>query len=162
DWAAACIDATVAIAVEWVEAACTAKRIPPRSHARAEEILVGPVALVRYLKLMIRALRDLKRHGSPQLPALPHYDEGQLRVQTFPTQHLYDALTLRPIKAETWLEPEVNPSAIFGNTANRLARCSIPSPHIGLVLGAGNVSAIPATDVLTSILQNDQSVLLKM
>lgn len=45
---------------------------------------------------------------------------------------------------------------------DRLARRTPPTPHLALVLGAGNVSAIPVTDALTMILQNNAAVLLKM
>ena len=161
-WAMACVDATSATARDWVEAACRAKRIPASSPARAEEILVGPVSVLRYLKLMIRTLRDLQTDSVPRLPGIPRSIQGQIRVATFPTRELYDALVFRPMRAETWLQPQVSPEAIFGDNPAKLARRISVSPRIALVLGAGNVSAIPATDALTRILQSDCAVLLKM
>jgi acyl-CoA reductase-like NAD-dependent aldehyde dehydrogenase len=162
NWASACIDAVSNVAQDWVEAACRAKRIPASSPARAEEVLVGPVSVVRYLRMMVRTLSDLRTGSVPRLPGKPYLVRGQVRVPTFPTRELYDALIFRPMTAETWLQPDVSPAAIFGDAADRLARRSKASPRIALVLGAGNVSAIPATDALTRILQNDCAVLLKM
>jgi hypothetical protein len=160
--ATACIEGVSRIARDWVEAACRAKRIPAASAARAEEILVGPVSVVRYLQLIIRTLDSLKSGGIPQPPGVVRIVGGQVRVPTFPTRQLFDAITFRPMKAETWLEPASDPENIFGEAPDRLARRRSPSARICLVLGAGNVSAIPVTDALTCILQSDCAVLLKM
>lgn len=162
EWIDACIDSTAEVARDWVETACAAKRIPSGSAARAEEILAGPVAVVRYLQLVVATFRNLQAGSSIRLRGKPRVVGGQVRVPTFPTRQLYDSITLRPLQAETWLEPTVGPEAIFGESPDRLARRTNPLPQICLVLGAGNVSAIPFTDVLTCILQNDNAVLLKM
>lgn len=162
NWAKACIDTTSVIARDWVEAACRAKRIEASSPARAEEILVGPVSVLRYLRLMIRTLCDLQIHGVPKLPSTPSIVHGQVRVATFPTREMYDALVFKSLTAETWLQPEVSPESVFGDLSAQLARRISVPPHVALVLGAGNVSAIPATDALTRIFQSDCAVLLKM
>ena len=161
-WASACIDSVRTVARDWVEAACRAKRIPAESPARAEEVLVGPVSVVRFLRLMIGTLRDLQSHGVPRLPGKPMLAGGQVRVPVFPTHSLYDRLTFWQFRAETWLQPEVAPESIFGDAPARLTRRSSATPQVAVVLGAGNVSAIPATDALTIILQDDRAVLLKM
>src|SRR5688500_2866284 len=57
----ACAKGVVGAAREWVEAACDAKRIPAASPARAEEILAGPLAVLRYLRLVGRSLEDIRR-----------------------------------------------------------------------------------------------------
>lgn len=160
--AVACVDATSAVARDWVEAACRAKRIPASSPARAEEILVGPVSVVRYLQLLIGTLSALRRAPVPQLPGKPRTVQGQVRVPTFPTRELYDAIIFRGMTAETYLQADASVESMFGEAPDRLARRIQPAPRITLVLGAGNVSAIPATDALTRILQHDCAVLLKM
>lgn len=162
EWVAECIGAVESVATDWVEAACRAKRIPDGSAARAEEVLVGPVAVVRYLQLIIQTLRDLQATHRPRLPGRPRIAHGQIRVPTFPTRRLFDAVTFRPMKAETWLQPGVELSQLFSDAPDRLMRRTKAAPRVCLVLGAGNVSAIPATDVLTYLLQHDHAVLLKM
>lgn len=162
NWAQSCIAAINATAHEWVEAACQAKRIPAGSAARAEEILVGPVSVARYLRLIIATLDELRTQPQPRLPGAPRVVHGQIRVPTFPTRALYDAILFRGLTAETWLEPDAALDNLCGDASARLARRTPPTPHVALVLGAGNVSAIPVTDALTMILQNDAAVLLKM
>jgi acyl-CoA reductase-like NAD-dependent aldehyde dehydrogenase len=161
-WAKACLEAVAAAAREWVEVACQAKQIPAGCAARAEEILVGPVSVARYLQLIVATLDELRTSDRPRLPGAPRIVHGQLRVPMFPTRQLYDALLFRGVSAETWLEPDATLENLFGDALQRLARRELPAPRVALVLGAGNVSAIPATDALTLILQSDAAVLLKM
>jgi hypothetical protein len=161
-WARACVATTAAEAGGWVEIACRAKRIPQGAAARAEEILAGPVAVVRHLQLLAATLGDVLSHGAPRLPFPPRVVGGQIRVAAFPTRSLYDAATFRPLHAETWLEPGVAADRLFGDAPQRLARRMEIAPRVALVLGAGNVSAIPASDALTHLFQNDCAVLLKM
>ncbi len=161
-WAKACLEAVAAAAREWVEVACQAKQIPAGCAARAEEILVGPVSVARYLQLIVATLDELRTSDRPRLPGAPRIVHGQLRVPMFPTWQLYDALLFRGVSAETWLEPDATLENLFGDAPQRLARRELPAPRVALVLGAGNVSAIPATDALTLILQSDAAVLLKM
>lgn len=157
-----CIASTSAAAREWVRIAARAKQIPSDSPAIAEEILSGPVSVLRYLQLTIRTLQDLSTCGVPQLPASMKNERGQIRVATFPARSLFDRLVFLGVTAETWLQPNVTQDRIFGDVAERLRRDRDVVPRITTVLGAGNVSAIPATDALTMIFQNDSVVLLKM
>lgn len=157
-----CLTNTAAVAREWVGAAMRAKGVAPGSPAAAEEILTGPVSVLRYLQLMIRTFKDLLSHGRPHLPGKPQIVNGQLRIPTFPARSLYDPLVFMSLSAETWLQPDVMPDAIFGENVDRLARRTAANPRIVTVLGAGNVATIPATDALHFIFQEDSAVLLKM
>lgn len=157
-----CIQCTAAVAQEWVEEAARAKRIPSDSPSVAEEILSGPVSVLRYLQLILQTLKELRDHGRPRLQKPPQFVRGQLRVQTFPSRILYDSIAFMGISAETWLQPDVSPDHIFGDSVAKLNRRVPVTPAVATVLGAGNVSAIPATDALTFIFQNDSAVLLKM
>ena len=56
------------IAKEWVDLACHAKGIPAGSPHRAEEVFAGPVAALRYLRLLAQSLRDIESIGKPRLP----------------------------------------------------------------------------------------------
>ena len=158
-----CIDGVSQVASQWVAAACQAKRIPQDSSAQSEEIIAGPFSTLRYLRLLKTTLNDIHRYGQPQLPGRPSSRAGQLRVPIFPTRDLYDRLLFNPIQAETWIEPGVPEDEIFDGPATQLAGKAEPGPpRVATVLGAGNVSSIPATDALTKILQENQAVLLKM
>ncbi|HBL43122.1 MAG TPA: NAD-dependent aldehyde dehydrogenase, partial [Planctomycetaceae bacterium] len=73
---------------------------------------------------------------------------------------IYDALVFYGLTAEAWLKPGTTTANLFDLT--RLESSENSALPLTLVLGAGNVSAIPATDVLTKILQDGERVLLKM
>jgi hypothetical protein len=139
----------------WVEKGCSAKRSGDTAAGRAEDLLTGPMTTMRFLHLVIGTLEDLKKTGKPKLPKEPKVVFGQLRVPVFPSRLLFDSLIFRGLTAETWLDESVTRDDLF---------CELipSSPHVELVLGAGNVSSIPVTDALTKIFQEDHVVLLKM
>ncbi len=156
-----CIDGVVDVADQWVEAACAAKRIPADSPARAEEVTTGPVAAVRCLQLFSRTLKDVVETGRPRLPFAVVHEHGQCRVPVFPTGQLYDALLFRPMTAATWLDPRVDPEDVSLESTERLLDQD-RAAELVVVLGAGNVSAIPVTDALTKIFIDGSAVMLKM
>ena len=156
-----CIDGVGLVARDWVEAACEAKRIPSDSLARTEEVTAGPLATIRFLQLASQTLRDTRDFGSPQLPGPVSHVEGQCRVPVFPTKLLFDSLLFRPMTAETWLHPSVQPDSVSSSLSDFLARDNRDSQLVA-VLGAGNVSSIPATDALTNIFLDNNVVALKM
>jgi Aldehyde dehydrogenase family len=159
-----CAAGVIATARDWVEAACENKRIPEGSGARSEEITAGPITVLRQLRLLSQTLAAIRDSGRPHLPGSVDLVQGQVRVGVFPTRSLFDRLVFAPMKAETWLKPGV--SYLFGGeearSVERLAGSSNQKPTVVAVLGAGNVSSIPATDALTKILQENKAVVLKM
>ena len=161
DLIAGCVHGVGEAAGDWVEAACEAKKIAATSPVRTEEILAGPIATVRFLRLLEQSLRDVRAAGAPRLAGPVRRRHGQCRVPVFPTRQLYDSLLFRPMTAETWLDPQVDPSAVCAESVSRLGGQHSPGKVI-VVLGAGNVSSIPATDALTKILIENRAVALKM
>ena len=160
--ARACCASVAKVAPDWVEAACEAKHIPPGSKARAEEITGGPIATLRQLQLLVATFDDIDLYNEPMLPGRVTTEGGQFRMKVFPTKQLFDSLLFGPIKAETWLEPGVSKGEMFAPSLQGLANPGTATAQIVCVLGAGNVSSIPATDTLTKILQENKAVLLKM
>lgn len=149
------------VARPWVKAACTAKQIPNDSPARAEEITGGPIATVRFLRLLAQSLREIAESGAPRLPGPVTQHHGQCRVPVFPTRQLHDSLLFWPMKAETWLDPSITEQNIFSDTTE-LFRTGTPESSIAVVLGAGNVSSIAATDMLSKVFTENCAVVLKM
>ena len=153
-----CLSCLSTAAREWVYLSCQAKRIPEGSPVRAEEVLAGPVSVARYLQVLLLSLESIAQKGAPPLPGKPvESTTGLTRVPVFPASGIYDSLVFFGLKAEAWLNRSDGKSGLFDLSA--LEKHSLP---LTLVLGAGNVSAIPATDVLTKILQDGERVLLKM
>ncbi len=156
-----CADGVTEVSRRWVEAACVAKQIPHDSPARSEEITGGPIATLRFLRLLSQSLRDISETGSPRLPGPVKHHHGQYRVPVFPTRQLHDSLLFWPMKAETWLEPSVTEQNIFSDASEHF-RAGTADASIAVVLGAGNVSSIAATDMLSKVLTENLAVVLKM
>ncbi len=156
-----CIDGVGSVARDWVEAACDAKRISANSPARSEEVATGPLATLRFLQLLAQTLKDVQAGGTPKLPDAVKHEHGQCRVPVFPTKQLYDSLFFRPLTVETWLDRRVEPDSVSAEATARFLG-SGRRPEVIVVLGAGNVAAIPATDALTKIFIENSAVALKM
>jgi hypothetical protein len=155
-----CLQRVVQLAAEWVDAACQAKGIPAGSPMRAEEIAAGPIATARHLRLLLQTYRDVQTTGKIKLPAEPlQGPDGTWRVQVMPVRGLFDSIVFAGFKAQTWLAPEVSRQELE-QLGSRLEHWG-PAKTV-LVLGAGNVSSIPATDALSKVFQEGKVVLLKM
>ncbi|MGD9721317.1 MAG: aldehyde dehydrogenase family protein [Pirellulales bacterium] len=155
-----CLARVARLAPEWVDAASDAKGLLLSNPLRAEEITAGPVATARHLQLLIRNFKSLQSTGRIELPAPPKTGpEGALRVQVMPVKGLYDTLVFAGFRAEAWLAPQVTRADL-----EKLGQHVLhPAPaRCVLVLGAGNVSSIPATDTISKVFQEGHVVLLKM
>ena len=158
-----CADGLAAIAQPWVDAACQAKKIPAGSPFRAEEVFAGPVATLRYLRLLAHSLREIETSGTPRLPGRAYVGaDGRLRVPLLPTGQLYDRLALFPFQVTARMREGLRQKDLSDCLATAY-RGSGPGPgKTVVVLGAGNVSAIPLTDAFTKMFQEGRVVLLKM
>ncbi len=146
-----CLDRAIAIAPAWTVAACQAKGIDPQSTLAGEEWLAGCVATVRNLRLLITSLQA---GGQPSPPRIERRQNGQVVAQVLPA-NLHDRVLWFGYRGEVWHEPGTQP------TQGRIYRESTPG-KVGLILGAGNVSAIVAMDVLSKLFSENQVVIVKM
>jgi acyl-CoA reductase-like NAD-dependent aldehyde dehydrogenase len=158
-----CIQGTMRVAHEWVDVSGRFKGVAKNNPLRAEDVTTGPVATVRFLRLVIQSLRDISQFGKPRLPGKPKTGaDGRLRVPVFPAKGMFDAITFGGFKVDAWMQR--------GITAETLKQCTdgVPghwksgAPRVALVLGAGNVSSIPTTDAFTKLFQEGRTVLMKM
>src|SRR5262249_17458634 len=146
-----CLERTAQLAPEWVERACEAKGLAAGSPMRAEEVAAGPLATARHLRLLIQNYTQLDDIGHIELPSVPTKGaDGALRVGVMPVRGLYDSIVFSGFEAESWIAP--------GTTIEDLrhlgAEIKNPQPaKVVLVLGAGNVSSIPATDTISKLFQ---------
>lgn len=150
-----------AVAADTVRAACAAKGIPEGSPLAGEEWLAGPVVTVRMLRLLVESLSDVEAHGAPRVdPAwLRELPDGRLAVKVFPHTAL-DAALLGKHEAEVHFQHGVTRENLRAHQAR-----FYQAPHEGrvcLVLGAGNVNAIPPTDCLTKLFVEGTVCVLKM
>jgi hypothetical protein len=156
-----CIQGVAAVAVEWAEAAVVAKGLSRTSPVLAEDLLSGPAVVARQLQLTIQTLRATQEHGRPALPGRGvRLKNGQLSVNVFPTSGLYDSLTFMGIRGSVRLQADIAETEIHGQLPETATNDKLP--RLTAVLGAGNVSSIPATDSLNRIMFEGSRVLLKL
>jgi acyl-CoA reductase-like NAD-dependent aldehyde dehydrogenase len=154
-------ESTHRVAERWVRAACEAKGIRRGSPAEGEEWLGGPAVVIRNLQLLKQSLKDIRDHGSPQLPGEPTVrPDGQVVAPVFPTDTL-DKLLFGGFEAEIWMDKSVTKSALKDNMAE-LYRNKPKEGRVALVLGAGNVSSIGPMDALHKLFAEGEVVILKM
>lgn len=158
--AARCLAGVVQAAPEWVDAACRAKRIPANSPLRAEEIAAGPLAVIRYLRLIVRTLTEIGGQGRPSLPGRVVVDAGgRVRVPLIPARGLYDPLLFRGYQGYGLMDKGLAAPDVGGCLAPRYG--AAPA-RVVAVLSAGNVTSIPAVDAFGKLFQEGAVVLLKM
>jgi len=157
----ACATRVGRVADAWVRAACGAKQIDADQATAAEEILAGPSSMMRYLRLLSQTYRDVETRGMPNLPGKIRTNSlGRRCVPIMPVKHLYDPLIFMGLQAEVWLKADSkadDPVFVHSWLPEANARSRIAG-----VLGAGNVSAIPATDAFHKIFLEHEAVLLKL
>ncbi len=156
-----CLDSVVAVADEWTEQAAIAKGLSNTSALRAEDLLSGPGVVARQLQLTIQSLRGIQRQGRPSLPGRPvRLQNGQFSIPVFPSSGLFDSLTFMGMRGSVRLHTGVAEGAIHGQLPEAATNPKLRM--VTAVLGAGNVSSIPATDSLNRIMFEGSRVVLKL
>ena len=130
---------THAAAPEWVALSARAKGLKPGSHLEGEEWISGPWAVLYAVNRYIRTLKRVARALTPVTSS-----------RVFPYD-LYDRILLQGVTADVVLNGD-SPSFIRPPDA----------PRNVLVLGAGNISSIPALDVLYKIIAENARCVLKL
>lgn len=148
----ACLDGVARVAPDWVARAAAAKGAGDRVDLFGEEWLAGPVPVARNIRLLIEALEC---EAQPPPAAMTTRRSGQ-HVATIVPASLHDRLLFRGIQCDVWIDPG-QPA-----TQGHFYREPYPRGTVTLVLGAGNVSAIPLMDVLYKLFVEGSVVLLKM
>jgi len=138
----------------WTRVCCERKHagVADEQQVRliGEEIGAGPLATARFLRLLLETHRHLAAGRLPPVPGTP----SPAGISVFPTQSLADRLLFRGFYARVQVNgdgPLQEPPARGPGTA-----C------VCLVLGAGNVSSLPATDLLHQVFLKGRAVLLKV
>lgn len=140
----------------WVEVSCRIKGLSPSDEPAAEEWLAGPYSVLRFLRLIEEAFGARAAGRRASFVAAPRrLASGHLAVGVMPGDR-FDKVLLRRMTADVWLRPATD-------LADALEwRHATGEPQVALVLGAGNVSSIPALDVLDQLLLHGRVVVLKM
>ena len=151
---------TIEVAKDWADAAVQAKSIPKDSPLSGEEWTSGPWALIYGIESMVETLKALDKGKNPPIGKIRSRSDGQLVANIFP-YNIYHHLLLSGIRAEVWMQKDVNEDN-FNEHIAQVYRADSQNGHISLVLGAGNVSSIPPLDVLDRLFAHKSVSLLKV
>ena len=146
------------VADRMVAAGCRAKGIAPGTPLEAEE-WVGVVGVVRHLRLIGESLHAIQRSGNTAIGPVGRTIDNRLSVRAFPGNAI-DAMLFKDMSVEVHMQSGVTEDVLEATRAGFYKH-----PHEGrvaLVLGAGNMSAIPAMDVITKMFNEGKVCLLKM
>ena len=149
------------IAEESVKLACAAKGIDFNSPTSGEEWLGGPMVTIRVIRLTEEALREVKQYGAPRIKPSDIRDlpDGRIAVKVFPNNAI-DSTLLAKHLGEVYMQKGITRENLKDHQASFFKK-----PHDGrvcLVLGAGNVNAIPPTDVVYKMFVEGTVCVLKM
>lgn len=155
-----CLQSVAATADAWAARGAACKQIPETSPWAAEEIVLGPLLVVRYLQLAAEALEAAAEHGVPRLPGTPALGpDGRLRVPVFPSETMFDAAVFAGFSGTAIMDAGMGEAELLAAQRAHL-RGGGPG-SVALVLGAGNLTSIGPTDALERILARGSCVLLK-
>ncbi len=141
--------------------ACRAKGIDPDGPQAGEEWMTGPFGVIRNLRLLHQSLKDILETGAPRLDArhIKTLPDGRLSVRVFPTSAL-DAMLLMKTVVDAHLKEGITAANLKEHQA-----AFYRHPHGGrlcVVLGGGNINAIPPTDLLQKLFVEGTACILKM
>ncbi|HXM39391.1 MAG TPA: aldehyde dehydrogenase family protein [Gemmatimonadales bacterium] len=148
------------IAAASVRAACEAKGIAPGTPVEGEEWASGPWGVVRHLRLVMESLRSIRRTGTTPIGPVSRTMDGRVAVRVFPANGV-DRLLSSGITVDVHLREGVSEQALEATRAS-LYKGRAHGSRTVLVLGAGNIAAIPAMDVITKLFNEGAVCLLKM
>ncbi|MCG3200346.1 MAG: hypothetical protein NFCOHLIN_00198 [Gammaproteobacteria bacterium] len=143
-----------------VLAGCRAKGIEPGTPAEAEEWATGTWGAVRQLRLVRESLQAIRAEGNTRVGPLARTADGRLSVRVFPGNAI-DALLFKNVTVDVRMQAGVTEERLADTRASFYKR----PPQDGavvLVLGAGNIAAIPSMDVITKMFNEGRVCLLKM
>ncbi len=145
-------------AESWATTASRMKRIPDGSSLEGEEWLSGPYAVLDSLATLAQSL-DRLAAGRSTLDGetLGIAVGGRVTVTAVPRSP-GEELLLSGFRVEVWMPPGATPAEVRAH-AGLGARHPERTGGIGLVLGAGNVTAIPTLDVLSELMAHNRVVI---
>jgi aldehyde dehydrogenase (NAD(P)+) len=156
------VHAAVAVnAQQWITTASSIKRLAPSSALVGEEWLSGPYAVLTAVAALARSVSAVSAGVSPLAGAKTRTAPGgRVAFEVLPA-NAYDRLLLNGFTAQVWMPPGTSADAARSQAGLATLRPEV-NGGVGLVLGAGNITAIAVLDVLYEIVANNRAALLKL
>ena len=143
-----------------VRAGCEAKGILMGTPMEAEEWASGVWGVVRQLRLIRESLHALAKSGNTPIGPVSRTADGRLAVRVFPGNGV-DRMLFKDHFVDVHMQPGVTPEFLEQRRAG-FYKQPAHEGRVVLVLGAGNIAAIPFMDVLTVMFNQGKACLLKM
>ncbi len=143
-----------------VAAAAAAKGYPADSSWAAEDWASGPWAIAQNVSAYLHVLRRIDAGDQPLPGRAVREHGGRTVVEVFPAT-IWDRLLLNGLRAQVRMLPGVTPEQARDRAASRY-RGAPGDPAVALVLGAGNIAAITALDILHKLYAEGRVVIAKM
>ena len=150
----------LSVADRLVKTACMAKGIEPGSPLETEEWATGPNCVVRQLRLIRESLEALRDTGNTPIGKTGRTIDGRLAVRAFPMSAI-DGLLFKDVTVDVHMQAGVTEDRLDADRARFYKRPDHQGKVVA-VLGAGNITAIPAMDVLTKMFNEGKACILKM
>ncbi|MEU9992506.1 aldehyde dehydrogenase family protein [Streptomyces sp. NPDC048045] len=147
-------------AAELAAVGARAKGYAPDSPWAAEDWSGGPWALAQNAAAYLHVLRRIADGEEPVDPGAVREEDGRTKVGVFPATG-WDRLLLNGFTAQVWMRPGITAEQVRERAAGEY-RGRPGRPAVALVLGAGNVAAITALDVLHKLYAEGQVVIAKL
>jgi aldehyde dehydrogenase (NAD(P)+) len=150
----------LAIARESVHAACAAKGIRLGTPLEGEEWTLGPWCVVRNLRLVQQSLLALKHTGNTTISEVGHRADGRLTTRVFPASSI-DGMLWKGVLVDVHLQARVTEATLETSRAS-FHKGNVHRGRVVVVLGGGNVNAIPSMDVISKLFNEGKACILKM
>jgi aldehyde dehydrogenase (NAD(P)+) len=156
-----CRSRLVPIAERWGRAAAEAKGLRWGTPSGAEDWLSGPLLTIRAARLLAESLDAAAATGRPPFGrGARTRADGRLEVDVFPTSAI-DAAAYTGYRGSVLMQAGIDEAAARERQAAPLRR-EPGDGSVCAVLGAGNVSSIPPTDVFQKLFVEGRGCVLKM
>ncbi len=147
-------------AAELAAAGARAKGYAPDSPWAAEDWAGGPWALAQNVSARLHVLRRIADGRDPLPARAVHEDGDRTVVNVFPAT-VWDRLLLNGFSAQVRMVPGAGAEQVRDQAAGQY-RGRTECAGVALVLGAGNVAALTAVDILHKLYAEGQVVVAKM
>ncbi len=147
-------------AAEMAAAGARAKGYAPGSPVAAEDWIGAPWAMTQNVTALLHVLRRIAAGREPLPAHAVRARRGRTVVDVFPATG-WDRILLNGFTAEVHIGRGTTPRQVRDRAAGPY-RGRAPRPRVSLVLGAGNVAAITALDILHKLYAENQVVVAKM
>ncbi|WP_435229652.1 aldehyde dehydrogenase family protein [Streptomyces sp. Tue6028] len=148
------------VAADMVAAAAAAKGYGPHSSWAAEDWAGGPWALAQNVSARLHVLRRIAAGRDPLPAGAVREQDGRTSVDVFPATG-WDRLLLGGCTAQVRMCPGTTAEQVRERAAGQY-RDRAETAGVALVLGAGNVAALTAADILHKLYAEGQVAVAKM